>query len=559
MTRSTARRHWALLFIGVLGLGCTNPAAQPTVTSPPKAAVAVTREEEVARRFLDELSRGQFAHPATPFTAKMAEAMPPAKVEAVWRDLEAASGRYTSTRAATLKTVHGGTVVALTCGFERTEKLIRLTIDGGGAVAGIFYGPSEPELDRRTRAFLLKAAAGDFVGANAAFGPSMRSALPPPKLAATWKGVEAQAGALEAVESVALKPAGDAWFSLATARFQKARMVVKLVYDARDEVVGLFFRPADVPWSAPDYVRADAFEEREVVVGSAPSLPATLTMPKTGDALAAVILVHGSGPADRDESVGAIKVFKDLAMGLASRGVAVLRYEKRSRQAPAGVVTEQEEVLDGARAALALLRSTPRISPQRIFVVGHSQGGNLAPRIAKADGALAGIVILAGSTRPLQDLLIDQYAHFVSLHPEDASLKKKLEEAHAFKARVESPDLQPEGDPRPPTGGGMTGAYFLFQRGYDPVTTVKALAMPALILQGERDYQVTSRDFERWKKGLADVGRVTLKSYPSLNHLFVRGTGTPRPEEYDEPGHVEEAVVTDIAEWIGKARTAASK
>jgi hypothetical protein len=96
----------------------------------------------------------------------------------------------------------------------------------------------------------------------------------------------------------------------------------------------------------------------------------------------------------------------------------------------------------------------------------------------------------------------------------------------------------------------MTGAYFLFQRGYDPVATVRGLHLPALILQGERDYQVTAKDLEAWKKGLAGAPGVTIRAYPGLNHLFVVGSGTPRPEEYEQPGHVDEAVVGDVAAWI---------
>lgn len=518
--------------------------------------VAGAPEEAVARAFLAELGRGAWDHPKSAFSGKLAEALPAAKLQEVWQHLESVAGRFGEVAAVKLEAKPPVTIVHLTATFGRTEKVFRVTVNEKQEIAGFFYGPSTALLERRTRELVAKASAGDFAGASVAFGPVMKSALPPAKFASTWQALEGQAGRLEAIDGVTLKPVGEGAALLADARFAKTRLVVKVAYDARDEITGLFFLPPEVPWGPPAYVRADAFSEREVSVGTSPALPGTLAMPRGGEGgptstgVPGVVLVHGSGPSDRDESVGGVKVFKDLAQGLASRGIAVLRYEKRSRHSPAGVVTEKEEVLDGAHDAIALLRQTPGIDPKRIFVVGHSQGGNLAPRIAKENPGLAGVVLLAGNARPLQDLLIDQYSYFATLHPEQAELTKKVEEARAFKQRIESPSLRAEEDPRPPTGGGMTGAYFLFQRGYDPVATVRALHLPALILQGGRDYQVTAKDLEAWKKGLVGAPGVTIRAYPALNHLFVTGSGTPRPEEYEQPGHVDEAVVGDVGAWI---------
>jgi fermentation-respiration switch protein FrsA (DUF1100 family) len=78
------------------------------------------------------------------------------------------------------------------------------------------------------------------------------------------------------------------------------------------------------------------------------------------------------------------------------------------------------------------------------------------------------------------------------------------------------------------------------------------LKTPLLILQGERDYQVTMDNFAAWKKGLAGRPNVTLKTYPKLNHLFIEGEGKSTPADYEKPGHVSEAVIADIAGWIKK-------
>lgn len=99
---------------------------------------------------------------------------------------------------------------------------------------------------------------------------------------------------------------------------------------------------------------------------------------------------------------------------------------------------------------------------------------------------------------------------------------------------------------------GVPASYWLDLRGYDPAESAKTLKQPMLILQGERDYQVTMEDFKRWNTVLAGKGNVTFKSYPGLNHLFIAGTNRSTPLEYEQPGHVDVRVVEDIASWIKK-------
>jgi predicted alpha/beta hydrolase len=131
--------------------------------------------------------------------------------------------------------------------------------------------------------------------------------------------------------------------------------------------------------------------------------------------------VHGSGPLDRDETVFANKPFRDLAWGLASQGIAVLRYEKRTKQHAAklgaigGPWTLKEETIDDVLAAVALLRQTAGIEVTRIFVLGHSLGGMLIPRIGTRDAPIAGFIVLAGATRPLEDMILEQTTYLVSL------------------------------------------------------------------------------------------------------------------------------------------------
>ena len=407
--------------------------------------------------------------------------------------------------------------------------------------------------------FVERASRGDFEGASRDFSDAVRAALPPAKLAETWGAIEGQVGPLKAVDGVEVHAQQGMSVVLVAAKFERAELVIRLVVDPAGQVAGLFFqpKPPSTDWAPPPYADPATFDERAVVVGSQPGLPGVLSMPKSaGAGAAAVVLVHGSGPNDQDESIGGLKVFKDLAWGLATRGIAVLRYVKRTRHSPAGVVTQKEEVVDGARDAVALLRATSGVDPARIFVLGHSQGGYLAPRIAREVPGLAGLVILAGSTRPLHDSMLDQFAYFLTLDPGNQAIDAMLDATKKFKAIVEDPALAPDQKVDLPTGGSVTGAYFLDVRDYDPAATAKELSCRLLVLQGDRDYQVTERDFDRWRAALASRDDVVLKTYPKLNHLFVAGEGTPSPAEYQAPGHVEVSVLDDIAAWIRAAPAA---
>ena len=185
-------------------------------------------------------------------------------------------------------------------------------------------------------------------------------------------------------------------------------------------------------------------------------------------------------------------------------------------------------------------------------MVGHSEGGYLAPRIAQSDERVAGLVVLAGNTRPIQDLIVEQVRYLTSLAP-DAQAQARTDEALRFKIAVEDPALRPDATIATPGGGTLTGAYLIDLRSYQPATVAAGLACPMLIVRGERDYQVAQADFDGWKGAIGQQPRVTLKQFPGLDHLFVAGTGPSTPAEYEHAGHVDAAVVEDVARWIETA------
>jgi dienelactone hydrolase len=276
-------------------------------------------------------------------------------------------------------------------------------------------------------------------------------------------------------------------------------------------------------------------------------------MPAGDGPFPGVVLVHGSGPNDRDESIGPNRPFRDLAEGLASRGIAVLRYDKRTRAHANRIggnrdFTVKDEVVDDAIAAAKMMRETRGVRGDRVFVLGHSLGAMLAPRIAAGDPALAGLVVMAGPARPLEQAIVEQTRYLAMLDGKiSAEEQSTLDAAAKLAADVRA--LKPS-DPPIVSLVSAPSSYWIDLRGYDPPAAASRLKQAMLVLQGERDYQVTMDDFGAWQRALGARANVQLKSYPALNHLFIAGSGPSAPAEYNQAGHVDETVVRDIAAWI---------
>ncbi|APR87158.1 Hydrolase, alpha/beta fold family functionally coupled to Phosphoribulokinase [Minicystis rosea] len=540
-----------------LAISCaaSEQTAMTTTPPPPAQTAAPVGPEAIARAFVEDLAAGRTAAAEKRFNDKMRGALPDAKLAEVWSAMIAETGPFQAIERATIEDAGALHRVHVITRFAGLRQSLDVIVDEKSEITGFWRGPVSEDLEIRGRELVEKLSRGDIDGATAHFDTTMRSALPAPKLTAVWSALTTQAGAFEGIEGIQVSGERGHWNALVTCRFAKTKLVAKVVFNVKAEVAGLFFVPPEsvAAWQPASYVRADAFTERAVNVGNAPALPGTLTLPKGAGPFPVVVLVHGSGPQDADESLGGAKVFKDLAWGLGSRGIATLRYVKRTRHSPAGVETVKQEILDAARAAVELCRGTAELDPKRVVVIGHSEGAEWAPKIAVENPSVAAIVMLAAPSRPLQDLVLDQFTYFAKLAPDDTEAKKKVTEAQAFKKRLDDPGLKPDDEVSFPGGAGtLKGTYLLSLRGYDPTKVAAGLSIPILLLQGDRDYQVTAPDLARFQHALGKKPNVTIKQYPALNHLFIAGKGTPGPSEYQLPGHVDEQVIGDIATFVGK-------
>ncbi len=391
------------------------------------------------------------------------------------------------------------------------------------------------------------------------FSVDLKKSISVSQLSAAGTQLAMTTGAFVKVNSAQTQSANGTKVYILILSFEQANLKLTLSIDADLKVNRLLFQEAPSEATAPASVK-----EEEVIVGKGTEYPlgGTLTLPaeSTGP-LPVVVLVQGSGPSDRNETANAYEPFRDLAWGLAEQGIAVLRYDKRTytygasyTPEMAAAITVKDETVDDAIAAANLLKADPRIDPSRVYVIGHSLGGMLAPRIDAEGGDFAGLVLLAGSPRTLWEIIYDQNKDLLATMADSDPNKKAgndLVEAEYAKAKTIA--NMSDDDAKKTTVFGVSANYFKEMDSHSAVDYAKELTKPILVLQGQDDFQVfADKDFPLWKELLKNNPLASFKLYPGLNHSFVdySGPGEGTTAEYSVPGTVSKEVITDIATWI---------
>ncbi|WP_433945417.1 alpha/beta hydrolase family protein [Paenibacillus sp. SN-8-1] len=410
--------------------------------------------------------------------------------------------------------------------------------------------------------FIEALRSGDSAQAQKLMSPAFQLSITGPQLQGLWKGYAQVYGTPTTQLSRTVTPNSvhtNITYSFKTAG---APLNYTLRLNKEGKVDDLFIGPASMAaYTNPSYVNPSSYTEEEVTIGEGVfALPGVLTKPVSGGPAPVVVLVHGSGPNDRDSTIGGSKPFRDLANGLASQGIAVLRYDKISyehtfKSAANPRATIKQETVDDAISAVRFLSTRKDIDRSHIFVAGHSQGGFALPLILNADKDernIKGSIMLAGPSSSFIDVALEQQQELInrvkSLGGDPAPYEKNAEVWTAVAKLLNDPQYSPD---HLPSSFPVGSAYWWYTlKDYKPVDVAKTQTGPLLILAGENDWQVPMDQFSTWKSELKNRTDVEFKSYPKVNHLLSEYEGVSTGAEYAQTAHVAESMVNDITAWV---------
>jgi len=427
--------------------------------------------------------------------------------------------------------------------------LLALFLSTAGFAQGII------NLINKSQNFFVLMEQKNFTQAHDYFDSSVSDKISIRNLDGLWAKLNENLGKLESADVVQSKTEGEYFYVYVEGKFANDSQNFLLVYNKSEKLVGLFLPPKTNRAQHVKAAYADTakYTEKEIYIETpGHKLVGKLTQPKNVQNFPIVVLVHGSGPADMDATVGGNKIFADLAQGLASQGIGSIRYVKRT-MVYAGefgkTFTVKEETIDDALAAISLARTTPGVNPKKIFLLGHSLGGMLAPRIAALAPDLNGIVIAAGPARTLTDVLVDQNKYLFSLAKDSTGvLKGRLDTALL---EVEKSRISKLGTLKPDSVIiGLPVAYWVDLNSSNQVSVAQKLKQRIMVIQGGNDFQVYDTDYNLWNTALGKKKNATLKLYPALNHLFSVQTEKGTSAQYQTPANVSEQVINDLAAWI---------
>lgn len=407
------------------------------------------------------------------------------------------------------------------------------------------------ELGKQAAELLQKS---EFEKLHALFSDDIAATLSSKQMEKSFSGLLKQFGKLNKIEELQVKETAEGNYYQQAVSFDKGKFFLTFTLNQKESFTSFMLKPyqPNYKWTFPSYAKGKyEYSQEEITVGDSLALNGKMTI-ANGTNEIVVVFVHGSGPNDMDESLGPNKLFKDLAFGLAANGIASIRYNKRTYDYPsqmarqANSLTIQLVVIDDAVNAVKLAREN---GAKKVILLGHSIGGYCTPMIAEVAQPDA-VIVLAGNVSPLEVLLVPQYEHIKN---NDSS--KQINDLQIAMIRTQVKRIQ-ENDYNTETASpllplGLPASFWLSLKDYQPQKIAKKQAFPYLILNGERDYQVTPREANRWKNGSKNKHSKTI-FYPKLNHMFFEGEGICLPSEYEKEGHFSEYALKDIIGWINK-------
>lgn len=419
--------------------------------------------------------------------------------------------------------------------------------------------------DKRAEEFVTAMVNGNFKVATDMFDTDMKQIMPISVLENdVWNSIIAQAGAFITIHEKGRDVLDGHHVCIITSRHENKGVRLRIIFSENGLVSGLFI---------DNYVTLEVFTDFPIVIGEGTDFPldGLLSIPYnvTGK-IPAVVLVHDYGRRDMNETLNRNAPFLYMTHYLASHGIAVIRYHKRTWthsekmiEKFGGSYTVKEETIEDVILATEILKENPRIDENKIFILGYGLGGMLAPRIFTEEGGnYAGIISLAGPTRILFEVIYDRQMSYIEAMPEGDEKRAMLAQMETYDEHVKDlmsiSDEQAKNTPWSDDTSGISLYYYKEMNDHPVSEYAKDIKIPFLILQGDKDFQTyADKDFIIWQKLLAGRTNVTFKLYEGLNHRFIKSTSKNITEEdkllvenYDELHQIETQVLMDITQWI---------
>lgn len=376
------------------------------------------------------------------------------------------------------------------------------------------------------------------------FNENTQNAIPINLLKETEQKIEGQIGKFQKIIEVNDENQILYYYS----EFEKMKLDIKIVFDENSKIAGFSMVPHKEIKKNENALGTDLSIKSNQI-----ELKGTLLMAKENDKKNLVIFIHGTGPQDRDETIYDNKPFKDIAEGLYKNGISSYRFDKRTFTYQ-GIIDDKstidDEVTEDVLSIVDYFSSNPQFKEYKIILLGHSFGAFMLPRIANKTQNVDKIILMAGNARPLDKLIYEQCEYLYKLTTDEEAKKELIKtKEDVAKLRSKGFKLNPSQTDLPL---GLSYYYWNSLFNYDPLKEVKKVKIPMLVLQGERDYQVTMKDFDLWKKTLKTNKKASLISYPKLNHLFIAGEKISEPGEYTIKGNVDLNVINDISNFLNQ-------
>ncbi|MBL4706825.1 MAG: alpha/beta fold hydrolase [Flavobacteriales bacterium] len=320
----------------------------------------------------------------------------------------------------------------------------------------------------------------------------MAAMLTPEKMAKTFQSFSKQYGKIQKGLEFSEQVKAEQTFYRQGLQLEKEKMNLLITLNDEQKLSNFLLKPYTpiYSWSPPSYANLSSFTEENIKVGDSLALLGIYTQTKDAST-SIVVFVHGSGPNDMDESLGPNKLFKDLAYGLASQGINSIRYNKRSFDYPSQMGKMMNISIDDivVNDAVIAIQTAKDKGAKKVILVGHSLGGHMSAKIADQI-TVDGVIVLAGNVSPLEDLLVPQYEHILKNDPETSINEFHLNMIKNQVKRVQDKDYD-EKTAAPMLPLSLPASFWLSLKDYKPAKVSKKQAQAYLILNGERDYQVT--------------------------------------------------------------------